>query len=394
MRPSRSAGEISHFLEDMINILQLIHRYRGNYPLLNLQVRLNPARFRTTVCFLSGENDGKNQLDAEGYDVLYLGCSGPQLRLHNLPLILRLKRLMEEREIHVVNCQQHRSTPLGVAAAALAAQRPAVISTLHGLGFARTWRRKCLNWLLYRNVDRIVGVSEGVRRDILNSNWRLPTGKVETIYNGLVYDAFLKDADKEAAREGLLPGKTRGFWFGTAGRLSPVKNHRTLISAFGKVAERHSHAHLLIAGDGEMAGQLRDLVTRSGLQEQVHFLGFRRDMPHVLRALDVFVLPSLREGFGLALVEAMASGLPVIGARVGGISEIFGEGDFGQLIEPKDADDLADAMNRMVEASPERLSAMGQAARRRALGDFSAERMIADYERLYEQVFFEREARR
>jgi glycosyltransferase involved in cell wall biosynthesis len=378
----------------MINILQLIHRYRGNYPLLNLQVRLDPAGFRTTICFLSGENDGKNQLDADGYDVLYLGCPGPRLRLHNLPLILRLKRIMEEREIHVVNCQQHRSTPLGVAAATLADQRPAVISTLHGLGFARTWRRKFLNWLLYRKVDRIVGVSEEVSRDILNANWRLPKEKVETIHNGLDYDAFLKDADKDAAREGLLPGKSRGFWFGTAGRLAPVKNHRTLISAFGKVARRHSHVHLLIAGDGELAGELQNLVARSGLQEQVHFLGFRRDMPLILKSLDVFVLPSLREGFGLALVEAMASGLPVIGARVGGIPEIFGDGDFGRLIEPADADDLADAMNRMVETSPERLVSMGQAARRRALEDFSADRMAADYERLYEQVFSARGARR
>jgi glycosyltransferase involved in cell wall biosynthesis len=378
----------------MINILQLIHRYRGNYPLLNLQVRLDPAGFRTTICFLSGKNDGKNQLDADGYDVLYLGCPGPRLRLHNLPLILRLKRIMEEREIHVVNCQQHRSTPLGVAAATLADQRPAVISTLHGLGFARTWRRKFLNWLLYRKVDRIVGVSEEVSRDILNANWRLPKEKVETIHNGLDYDAFLKDADKDAAREGLLPGKSRGFWFGTAGRLAPVKNHRTLISAFGKVARRHSHVHLLIAGDGELAGELQNLVARSGLQEQVHFLGFRRDMPLILKSLDVFVLPSLREGFGLALVEAMASGLPVIGARVGGIPEIFGDGDFGRLIEPADADDLADAMNRMVETSPERLVSMGQAARRRALEDFSADRMAADYERLYEQVFSARGARR
>jgi glycosyltransferase involved in cell wall biosynthesis len=90
----------------------------------------------------------------------------------------------------------------------------------------------------------------------------------------------------------------------------------------------------------------------------------------------------------------MASGLPVIGARVGVIPEIFGDGDFGRLIEPADADDLADAMNRMVETSPERLVSMGQAARRRALEDFSADRMAADYERLYEQVFSARGARR
>ena len=379
--------------DNKINILQIIHRYRGNYPLLNLQVKLNPARFRTTICFLSGENDGRNQLDADGYEVLYLGYPGSKLRLHNLPLILHLKRIMEEHEIHVVNCQQHRPTPLGVMAALLAAQKPAVISTLHGLGFAGTWRRRFLNWFLYRKVDRIVGISEGVRQDILSSNWGLQGEKVETILNGLDFDSFLKDMTKEEARKGLLADTIGGFWFGTAGRLSPVKNQKTLIAAFAKVAERHADAHLLIAGKGELEEELRNQVIQLRLQGQVHFLGFQKDMFRVLRALDAFVLPSLREGFGLSLVEAMAAGLPVIGARVGGIPEIFGEHDLGQMINPTDVSDMADAMSRMVESPPERLAAMGQVARQRAVEGFSADRLIANSERLYEQVFSRRSAR-
>ncbi len=378
----------------MINVFHLTHCYRGNYPMRNLHAKLDPRRFRTTFCFLSGENDGKNKLDSEGCDVIYLNYRKKQLRFYNLPLILELKRIFEEKQIHIVNCQQHRSTPLGVIAAALTAQNPAVISTLHGLGFAKSWRRKCLNWVLYKKVDRIVGVSEAVCRDILESNWGLQSDKVKPIHNGLDLEAFLVNTSKDEARDGLLPGMTQGFWFGTAGRLSPVKNHRNLILAFSKVAERHSHAHLLIAGEGELAGELQSLVAHLQLQERVHFLGFRRDMPRILRSLDVFVLPSLREGFGLALLEAMASGLPVIGARVGGVPEIFGEHDLGRLIEPTDLSDLANVMNEMVETSPERLIAMGQLGRRRATKDFSAARMISNYERLYEEIFCAWESRR
>ncbi|MRS01778.1 glycosyltransferase [bacterium] len=375
----------------MIHILYIIHRYRRNYPLLNLQVRLNPDKFRITVCFLSGENDGKNQLDADGYDVVYLGCK--ELRLRNVPLIFRLKRIMEERCIDVVNCQQHRSTPLGVAAAVLAKQKPAVISTLHGLGTAATWRRKCLNWLLYKKLDRIVGISHGVSQDIVTSNWCLPAAKVATIQNGLDYDAFLAQGSKEDARNEILPGKTEGFWFGTAGRLSPVKNQRTLIVAFSKIALNRRNAHLLIAGTGELAAELENLVNKLNLHGQVHFLGYRRDMPLVFRALDVFVLPSLREGLPLAMLEAMASGLPVIAARVGGIPEVFGEQDLGRLIEPRDPSSLVAAIQEMVEASPERLAAQGRVARLRATEDFSSRRMISGYERLYEQVCAVKNAR-
>ncbi|WP_306533207.1 glycosyltransferase [Geobacter sp.] len=371
----------------MIKILHLIHKYRGDYPLLNQQVNLDRERFRTVVCYLSGKDDGKNGLDALGIKTIYLGFEPQTLRFYNVALLRQLKNLMEREDIHVVNCQQHRSTPVGVLAALLAANRPSTVSTLHGLGISRTFRRKLLNWLLYKNVFRIIGISHGVSRDVLNSNWQLPQDKVVTVQNGLVYDRFLTTGTQEDARRKILPDCASGFWFGTAGRLSAVKNHETLLLAFKKVVEFIPKSVLIIAGDGELRESLVALTAKLNLGGHVHFLGFRRDIPDILKSLDVFVLPSLREGLPLVLLEAMASGLPVVASAVGGIPEVIGDGDFGLLVDPHSPDHLAEAMIRMAQLPADQLRDLGIKARQRALNDFSAERMIQDYERVYTEAF-------
>ncbi|BCR05197.1 glycosyl transferase family 1 [Desulfuromonas versatilis] len=367
----------------MINILHIIHRYRGDYPLLNLQVRLDPRRFRTVICFMSGENDGKNQLDALGYKTYYLGLKGKNLRFSNVPLLLKLKRIIESENVQVVNCQQHRSTPIGVLAAMLARPKPAVLATLHGLGTAKTWRRRAFNWLLYRRLHRIIGISKGVSADVVASNWGLSEERTVTIQNGLEYDRFPAALEKNAARSRFAPGQADGFWFGTMGRLSEVKNHRNLILGFAHMAERFPAANLLIAGEGELRPELEGLIAAKGLTERVHLLGFRRDIPEFLKALDAFLLPSLREGLPLALLEAMASGLPVIASRVGGIPEVFGDAQIGLLVSPESPEEIGEALAEVAGSSAQRLQSWGQAARRRAVEDFSAARMIAAYEQVY-----------
>lgn len=373
----------------MINVLHLIHKYRGDYPLLNQQVNLDRERFRTVVCYLGGKDDGKNGLDSLGIKTIYLGFKSSSLRFYNLTLLWRLKCLMESEDIHVVNCQQHRSTPVGVPAALLASNRPSVVSTLHGLGFAKTFRRKALNWLLYRYVFRIIGISQAVSRDIVSSNWQLGQNKVVTVQNGLVYDEFPSSVSQEEARFNILPTIDAGIWFGTVGRLSPVKNHENLLRAFQKVVETVPNSVLIIVGDGELRESLAALADTLKISGQVHFLGFRRDVPDILKSLDVFILPSLREGLPLVLLEAMASGLPVVAADVGGIPEVVGDNDFGLLVDPHAPDRLAEAMIRMAEIPAEELRELGMKARQRALVDFAADRMIQDYERVYTETFMD-----
>jgi glycosyltransferase involved in cell wall biosynthesis len=377
----------------MINILHLIHKYRGDYPLLNQQVNLDRSQFRTVVCYLSGEDDGRNGLDGAGVETVYLGFKPQHLRFHNLSLLRRLKTLIDAQDIHVVNCQQHRATPIGVLASLMATNKPSVVSTLHGLGFARTLRRKLFNWLLYKKVFRLIGISHGVSQDILRNNWGLTENKVVTVQNGLVFEPFLQDEPREVCRAKVLPERSRDFWFGTVGRLSAVKNHHNLIKAFADVRREIPEAILVIAGSGDLEPELRRQAAAAGLEERVVFLGHRTDIPRLLHCLDVFLLPSLREGFGLALLEAMASRLPVIASRVGGIPEIFGEENFGIMIDPNSPEQLAKAMKTMAALPAAQLEAWGERARRRALEHFTADRMIADYQRVYLDAYRDRQSR-
>jgi len=367
----------------MITVLQLVHKYRGNYELFNLQAGLDKQRYRMVVCYLSGAPDGRDRLVEVADKVIYLECRPDRLYWYNLPLLLSLKRLIDAERPQVINCQQHRTTPLGVLARLLSRTKPVLITTLHGLGTARSWQRKLSNWLLYRSFYRIVGISKGVSKDIVSSNWSLLPQKVVTIQNGLDYEPFVAHLDRRQVRSEILPGKEECFWLGTAGRLSKVKNHRTLIEAFAIVAQRAPQSILVLAGQGELEQELRARVAALGLEDRVFFLGFRRDIPRFLGALDVFLLPSLREGLPLALLEAMASSLPVVAASVGGIPEVVGDGVFARLVDPLDTNSLAEAMCAFAVLPEVDRLALGKQARARAVNEFNAGRMTAGYAALY-----------
>lgn len=370
----------------MINVLLLAKRYTGNYPLLNEMARLDGSRFRCVVCYLGGENDGRNPLDGL-VNTYYLGLKNHEIKLWNAKVRHRLAEIIDNEQIHVINCHLNRTIAVGVAAARRARQRPAVVATLHGLGGVKSLRRKLGNWLLYRHLCKVIGVSEAVRDDILKNNWGLTSDKVVTIHNGIDPAPFLAGFSREEAREALLPCGGDGCWFGSMGRLSEVKNQRTLLRAFARVAAAEPGARLLLAGRGELEGELKSLRESLGLTEQVVFLGFRRDVPQVLRALDVFVLPSLREGFGLALVEAMCSGLPVLASRVGGIPELFGDTEMGTLVDPKDEAGLAEAMIALARVPGEERERLGSNGRARALTHFTAEEMTRKYAAIYAEVY-------
>jgi glycosyltransferase involved in cell wall biosynthesis len=355
--------------------------------LLNEMVRLDRQRFRTVVCYLGGAPDGRNDIEGLAHRTVYLGCRPGELRWFNLSLLQRLRRLMEEEQVQIVNCQLHRTTPVGLGAALLARKRPLVLSTIHGLGGSNGWNRRLQNRLIFPRLHRLVAISHAVRDDILAGNPWLPPEKVVTVQNGLELDRFLGDADREDLRRQLFPEIGGRFWFGTAGRLSAVKNHALLLQAFQFVLQQEPRSVLLLAGRGELEESLRRQAAELGIEGQVHFLGHRSDMPQVLKTLDCFVFPSLREGLPLALLEAMASALPVIASRVGGIPEVFSDETMGTLVSPREPGELAAAMLGMAATPREVLDQYGENARRRAVGHFRAERMRGDYEALYEECF-------
>src|SRR5467141_3467915 len=184
------------------------------------------------------------------------------------------------------------------------------------------------------------------------------------------------------AREGFAD---RHVLFVCVARFAGQKNHALLLRAFAQGPASNPNAHLVLVGDGELREQLEDQANDLGLGSQVRFLGLRTDIPDVLGAMDVFVLSSDWEGNPLSVIEAMASGLPVVSTAVGGVPDLFESGKEGLIVRPGDVQGLSNSMAYLLENREARLS-MGMAAAQRARENYDVSTMVQAYEELYEDV--------
>jgi glycosyltransferase involved in cell wall biosynthesis len=168
-------------------------------------------------------------------------------------------------------------------------------------------------------------------------------------------------------------------------RLAPQKNHALLLEAFAQGPASDPNAHLVLVGEGALRGQLEQQARSLGLAGQAHFLGLRTDIPDVLGATDVFVLSSDYEGNPLSVIEAMASGLPIVSTAAGGVPDLFESGKEGLMVQPGDVRGLSDAIALLLRDRKSRKT-LGIAAAQRAKGNFDVSTMVRAYEELYEKV--------
>lgn len=226
--------------------------------------------------------------------------------------------------------------------------------------------------------------------------------RVATLYNGVDLRKFPAKATGAEAqdRPNYKIGKDHialctelglpesAFLFCQIGQIAPRKGLRELVTAFAKLVAANADAHLLIAGeaifnkDYEYRDDVLALRDRLGLQLRVHFLGARRDVPHIMRAIDVLVLNSLQEPFGLVLVEAVSSGTAVLAANVGGIPEIVTDGETGWLVNPKEPSTIAARMLHLV-THREQLEVVQRAAMLTVCPRFSEDRFLLELHTLY-----------
>jgi glycosyltransferase involved in cell wall biosynthesis len=151
------------------------------------------------------------------------------------------------------------------------------------------------------------------------------------------------------------------------------------------VHEKYPQVHFVWVGDGELKSEITRLVNSLGLASIFHFAGYRRDVPDLLRAMDIFVLSSHWEGFSLSVLEAMASGLPVVMTRVSGAAEAIIDGETGVVVPIGDTKALAEAIERLV-SNPFLARQFGQAGRQRLEQNFTLDRMVKEIENLYEEI--------
>jgi len=236
---------------------------------------------------------------------------------------------------------------------------------------------------VHRIAFRLGVVPVAIAEEVAQSMKRVYGLKsVPLIPNGIPLSQYALNEEARRAWRAQEGYGEADLLFVSIARLSSQKDPFSLIQAFAMSASHASGLRLLLVGDGPLRSELETKVRKMGLEGQVRFLGVRTDVPAILAAADVFVLSSLWEGNPLSVMEAMATGKPVIATAVGGVPELVEDGVSGILVPPQKPEALAEAMIRLAQ-HPALRQKMGEAARQRALERFGVDRMAREYERLY-----------
>ncbi|MGC8791760.1 MAG: glycosyltransferase [Bryobacteraceae bacterium] len=339
----------------------------------------------TLLCWLAGHQAAAGHRVA-AHAVAGLGRAAQELTARGIPVhshassaplrsLVQLFRLFRKSRPDVVHCHNVGPTLLAAPAARLA-RVPCVISTRHGgsLSPAATERKF---WLAARLCDHVVAVSRSAAQRLASAPWACPS-KLTVILNG---------AAAPSIPPGVLhaPGDPNAFRLVTVARLDPIKDFANLLRAVALAAPALPGLSLWIVGDGPERPRLEKLITELGLRNRVELLGERSDVGPWLARSHVFVLSSLSEGVPIALLEAMAVGLPAIVTEVGGMPEVIRCCGSGRLVPPSRPDAFAQAILELARDAERRLS-LGQAARNCHARHFTLERMAGDYFRLYCQT--------
>ncbi|HVS82511.1 MAG TPA: glycosyltransferase family 4 protein [Pyrinomonadaceae bacterium] len=238
--------------------------------------------------------------------------------------------------------------------------------------------------------NRIVAVSQAVATRFKGRLARAFRGRVQTIHNAVDVERFCPDPQirKETRRALGLEAKTL---VGIVGQLTPRKGQLELIEAFAELSRAVPNTVLLVVGeplfnrDGEYAKSLVRAADRNGIADRIHFLGSREDIPAIMRALDLLVVNSCVEPFGLTVIEAMASGTPVLATAVDGINEIVRHGENGWLVSGRDRRSLVEALFTVVRDRQLR-ERLAEEARSDALRRFSTDRFLNQIEAVYRDM--------
>jgi glycosyltransferase involved in cell wall biosynthesis len=303
----------------------------------------------------------------------------PQRAGFDLRWIPAFARRMRRERIDVLHSHEFAMNVFG-GAAALLAGIPAV-STIHGRAYVSEQPRRVWAYRILRRLGiPIVAVSDDLA-GFLAQRFGMSRASLGMVHNGIPMPDPVPDGERAArraaARRALGVPDTLSLVV-AVGNLYPVKDHATLVRALARLP----HARVAIAGRGDEEARLRALATELGVADRLHLLGLRDDVDTVLAAADVFVQPSLSEGLPLAVLEAMAAGLPVVATRVGGVAEAVRDGETGYLVPSADPPALADALAKVL-GSEDRGAAFGARGRMRAEQEFSIGVMAERYRNLY-----------
>jgi glycosyltransferase involved in cell wall biosynthesis len=337
---------------------------------------IDRERFAPSILCLRERGELAPELEAVGVPVFSLH---ERYERPDRLAFVKVARLLRRERIDVLHTHNTQALLDGTLGAILGGVRT-VIHTDHARNFPDKLRYMAAEHVAAYYAHRVVGVSshstENLRRYL-----RIPRRKLVTVINGIDVGRYHRAVDARAKRRELgLPAE--GRLLGVAARITEQKGLTYLLQALPNVLARHPDVSLMIAGQGSEEAQLRAEIAARGLERHVHFVGVRLDVPDILHILDAFVLPSLWEGLPMVLLEALASGCPIVATSVGGVPDAVRHEETGLLVPPRDPAALAHAIDRMLGDHALRARATDNGlhlVRER----FSSDAMTRQYERLY-----------
>ena len=298
--------------------------------------------------------------------------------------VRKIAAVVRKFQPHVVHCHQYSPFLYG-ALGSLLAGRGQVLFTEHGRHYPDVVgrKRRAFNRFLCRKARHVTAVCRFTREHLVRLEG-IPACQIEIVYNGVDAHRFETGLEPAHAKRDLnLPHDAVVVM--QVGTFRYVKDQATAVRAFRRVRETHSRAMLVFVGDGPDRPDCQRLARSLNLGDSVRFLGQRGDIPRVLAAADIMLMTSLSEAHSVSLLEGMASGLPVVGTRVGGIPETVAEGQTGLLAPRQDPPAVAEALRKLVDNADLR-KRMGQAGARRVRDLFRRSDMHRRYMEIYRRL--------
>jgi sugar transferase (PEP-CTERM/EpsH1 system associated) len=331
---------------------------------------LDPSRVQSSICSTTPAGEIKALVNPQ-VPVFELARRAG----NDVKVVRDMYRLFRRERPHIVHTHAWGTLLEGLVAAR-AARVPVVIHGEHGTLQLRPHQR-WLQRLGWASADRVLSVSSRLAERMAHETG-FPPRRITTIRNGVSLGKF-QPASRDGARR-LLQLPEQRLVVGTVGRLVPVKDQASLVEAVAGLERSGLGVTLAIAGDGPERAALEARARQLGVD--LRLLGYRPDVEQVLAALDVFVLSSVSEGLSNTILEAMASGRPVVATRVGGAEEMIEDGVTGVLVPASDPAALSAALRRVL-TSADAGAAMGAAARARVEAEFTLDGMMQRYDALY-----------
>jgi len=389
-------------MDNKVKVLHIITRFDKGGSAENTYLTLkgmDKNRFEMTL--LSGtEDDPTQDRSAQIEEMQIQHILIPPLK-RNINLVrdfkafLVMRHILKKNNFTIVHTHTSKAGFLG-RLAARSARTPLVIHTPHGhvlfgyFGKVKTQIFKLLEKFTARITDTIIALTEREKKDYVTAKMA-NRDKITVIHSGIELEKYknLSNEDRETLKKTLkIPNEA--LIIGTAGRLVPVKGPEYLIKAAEIILSKNPDAdvYFLFAGDGDQKIVLMDLADKLGIKKNIVFLGFRDDLIAILSLCDIFVLPSLNEGMGRVLVEAMALGKPIIASNICGIPDLIQNGKNGYLVPPKNPDELARYIQILLEDKNKRIQ-MGMEGEKLS-SNYSAVNMVEKIESLYAHLLREK----